>query len=190
MEHLSQYTGLNDEDLLGLYRSGGDNRLLGILLQRYTVLLLGVGMKYLKDREQAQDAVQQVFIKAITHLPQGRVLNFKGWLYVLMRNHCLQLLRDKTYITGEEVLNNLVANETDLQDFILHDQTLEQMNDALQELTGEQKICVSMFYLQGRSYNDIIAHTGFTFTQVKSYIQNGKRNLKIMLLKKMNKEKE
>ena len=185
MEHIPQYNKLGDEELLAAYRHGGDNRLLGILLQRYTMLLLGVGMKYMKDKDEAQDAVQQVFIKAITHMPQGEILNFKGWLYVLMRNHCLQMLRDKTYATSDDVLNNIVATESDKEEIILHDHTLEQMSVAVQELNEEQKVCITMFYLQKKSYNDIIAQTGFTFTQVKSYIQNGKRNLKILLLKKL-----
>ncbi len=64
---------------------------------------LGVALKYLKDRTQAEDAVQQVFLKALTHLPQEEILNFKGWLYVLMRNHCLQQLRDKTLSCPEAV---------------------------------------------------------------------------------------
>ncbi len=185
MEHPTQYNKLTDEELLAGYRSGGDSRLLGTLLQRYTMLLLGVGMKYMKDRDEAQDAVQQVFVKAITHLPQGEILNFKGWLYVLMRNHCLQQLRDKTYKTNEKVLNNIIAPEINREEIILQEHTLEQMTEALQELNEEQKQCITLFYLQKQSYNDIIASTGFTFTQVKSHIQNGKRNLKILLQKKM-----
>ena len=185
MEQIPQYSKLGDEELLSLFRAGGDNRLLGILLQRYTMLLLGVGMKYMKDKSAAQDAVQQVFLKAITHLPQGQVLNFKGWLYVLMRNHCLQLLRDKIYPASEETMNNIVAVETDKAELIGQEHTIEQMIEALKELNEEQKLCITLFYLQKRSYNEIIAATGFTFTQVKSYIQNGKRNLKIILLKKM-----
>jgi len=184
LESLSAYSKLGDEDLLVAFRSSGDNRLLGLLLQRYTMLLLGVGMKYMKDKDEARDAVQQVFLKAITHMPQGEILNFKGWLYVLMRNHCLQLLRDRNYTTGDEALASVPVAEVDKEKIAWQEHNLEHMNEALDELNDEQRTCIKMFYLQKRSYNDIIALTGFTFTQVKSYIQNGKRNLRILLQKK------
>lgn len=190
MDQISAHSKSGDEELLAAYRSSGDDRLLGLLLQRYTMLLLGVAMKYMKNRADAEDAVQQVFLKAITHMPKGEIQNFKGWLYVLMRNHCLQLLRDKTYKAGEEALDHVPVTESDKEALLLQEHTLEQMEEALQELGEEQRTCITMFYLQKRSYNEIMATTGFTFTQVKSYIQNGKRNLKILLLKKTGKTNE
>ena len=187
MEANSKYSSLSDEDMLQLHRRRGDNQCLGHLLQRYTMLLLGVGMKYLKDKDEAQDAVQQVFLKAITHLPEGEILNFKGWLYVLMRNHCLQMLRGAHYKTDEAVLNNISdTGGTDKEELLAQEYTLTQMNEALEELNDEQRVSVVSFYLEKMSYQQIIEQTGFTFTQVKSYIQNGKRNLKIILLRKMS----
>ncbi|MBL7718914.1 MAG: sigma-70 family RNA polymerase sigma factor [Flavipsychrobacter sp.] len=175
--------------MLQLHRRSSDNQVLGHLLQRYTLLLLGVGMKYLKDKDEAQDAVQQVFMKALTHLPEGEILNFKGWLYVLMRNHCLQQLRGTTYKADEEVLNHVSeAPGPDKEELMAQEYTLAQMNEAIQELSSEQKVSVVSFYLEKMSYQQIMEKTGFTFTQVKSYIQNGKRNLKILLLRKMGKQ--
>ena len=190
MDTNSKYNSLADEDLLKLHRSSRGNDCLGHLLQRYTMLLLGVGMKYLKDKDEAQDAVQQVFLKAITHLPEGEILNFKGWLYVLMRNHCLQTLRTAHHKTDEQVLNNLSDNMgEDKEELLAKEATLMQMNEALEELNEEQKIAVVSFYIKKMSYQQIMEQTGFTFTQVKSYIQNGKRNLKIILLRKMGNSK-
>jgi RNA polymerase sigma-70 factor (ECF subfamily) len=157
---------------------------LGILLQRYTLLLLGVAMKYLKDKDQAQDAVQQVFLKAITHLPKDEIQNFKGWLYVLTRNHCLQVLRDKHYLTDESVLNNFNANETDNDETAWKESTLENIQVALTELDEPQRISLVLFYIEKKSYKQISSQTGYSFEQVKSYIQNGKRNIKLILTKK------
>ena len=140
-------------------------------------------MKYLKDKEQAQDAVQQVFMKTLTHLPEGTIQNFKGWLYVLMRNHCLQQLRDKQYFADDAALQNLSSQQTDKEELVLKDLTLEQMNVALQELGEEQRKTVVLFYLEKLSYEQIMQQTGYSFAQVKSYIQNGKLNLKICLEK-------
>jgi RNA polymerase sigma-70 factor (ECF subfamily) len=174
---------MTDEALLVQFRTSGDNAVLGVLLQRYTLLLLGVGMKYLKDKDGAQDAVQQVFLKAITHMPKEEIQNFKGWLYILMRNHCLQLLRDKHYLTEESAISHVAAEESDKDLLLWKDKTLEQVQPALQQLEAAQRQCIILFYLEKQSYKQIMERTGYTFEQVKSYIQNGKRNLKQILLR-------
>ncbi|MCB0697052.1 MAG: sigma-70 family RNA polymerase sigma factor, partial [Chitinophagaceae bacterium] len=173
-----------DEELLSLYSSSKDNRWLGILLQRYTVLLLGVGLKYLRDKEQATDAVQQVFLKALVALPDD-VQNFKGWLYILMRNHCLQLLRDKRYVHGDDVLRQQQAHLLPDKE-LLHKQEreIEQMKHAITELDEGQQVCIRMFYLEKKTYQQIMDEKGYSFMQVKSYIQNGKRKLKTILADK------
>lgn len=188
MESYHQHSKLSDEELLQAYRASEDNTWLGYLLQRYTMLLLGVAMKYLKDKEQAQDAVQQVFEKALTHLPQEEIHNFKGWLYILMRNYCLQMLRDKTAIMNEDWLRN-VAAENNKEELQQKDYSLEQMKAALQELNDVQKESIVLFYLKKQSYQQIMEQTGFSFEQVKSYIQNGKRNLKLIMEKKLAERK-
>lgn len=179
----TQHTTLTDEELLQAFRTSGHNEWLGTLLQRYTGLLLGVAMKYLKDRTLAEDAVQHVFETTLTKLPAAPIANFKGWLYVLMRNHCLQHLRDKQYMADESALAAIA--DTGAGEIAWHEYTLEQMEQALQEISHEQRKAITMFYLQKHTYEQIIEHTGFTFMQVKSYIQNGKRNLKTILIRKL-----
>ena len=178
------HSHLSDDDLLRTYRRTGDNAWLGHLLQRYTVLLIGVAMKYLRDKEAAHDAVQQIFLKSLTHLPAGEIGNFKGWLYVLMRNHCLQKLRDQKYFAADEVLSMIPAEADALEALRQKELTLTELQDALGQLSPDQRICVDAFYLQRKSYQGIMAETGYSFAQVKSHIQNGKRNLKIILTRR------
>lgn len=171
----------SDEELLQVYHSTGDNRWLGMLLQRYTVLLLGVAMKYLKDKDQATDAVQQVFLKTLTSLPPD-VQNFKGWLYILMRNHCFQILRDRKYMQGDEVLQYTTANTLpDVQELHRQEQEIDRMKEALDQLEEGQRMCITMFYLEKKTYQQIMEEKGYSFMQVKSYIQNGKRKLRVIL---------
>jgi len=179
--NIQQWT---DEALLAAWRQTGDMELLGTLLSRYTTLLLGVSLKYLKDRALAEDAVQQVFLKCLSAMPKEEIANFKGWLYILTRNHCLQQLRDKTHMTDDRGLAHLHSTETDEAGLWLHEETLQRLEAALEELNEEQRATLTLFYLQKCSYEQIIQRTGYTFMQVKSFIQNGKRNLKNIMLKK------
>ena len=180
---------ISDTELLERYYSDKDNQWLGLVLQRYTVLLLGVCMKYLKNEEEARDAVQQIFLKSITELSKYKVAYLKSWLYMVAKNHCLMKLRDKNIFIPVEEKIQLTSPESDGQELLEKEATLTLLENALEELNSEQKSCVTLFYLQKRSYQEIVNSTGFSLLQVKSYIQNGKRNLKILVEKKMNQTK-
>jgi len=179
----SQHSHLTDEELIAAYHRDGNSHWLGLVLQRYTALLLGVAYKYLKDRDQAEDAVQHVFETTLTRLPPEPILNFKGWLYILMRNHCLQQLRHKDYHLSDDTFSTIA--EAEGEDIMEREHTLDQLTAALEQLSKEQQTALKRFYLEKQSYEQIIAATGYTFMQVKSYIQNGKRNLKSILEKKL-----
>lgn len=178
-----KYAHIDDQQLLHYFYQDKNNEWLGILLPRYTLLLLGVCVKYLKNEELAKDAVQQVFIKAITELHKYKVDYFKSWIYMVAKNHCLMQLRDKNKATLEmkEQYVQKPYEQTDVPSQIEKDHQLQNMEIALQQLSIEQKQCVTLFYLQKLSYQQIATQTGFTLLQVKSHIQNGKRNLKLIL---------
>ncbi len=183
-----KYQHITDQELLEQFYANHDNEWLGILLQRYTLLLLGVSMKYLKNEEEAKDSVQQIFLKVIQELQKYKVEYFKSWLYMVAKNHCLMKLRDKHGKITAEISDKLTSkpeDETDMQALIANDHTLELMEVALKELNAEQQQCVTLFYLQKKSYQEVSDETGFSMLQVKSYIQNGKRNLKILIEKKL-----
>lgn len=180
---------MTDQELLDQFYEKQDNEWLGILLKRYTLLLLGVCMKYLKNEEDARDSVQHVFLKAITELHKYKVEYFKSWIYMVARNHCLMKLRDRHGKIPMEIRENmsLPAGEPGKEEYLAKDQLLEDMAIALEQLGPEQKLCITLFYLKKISYQDISSETGFSQMQVKSHIQNGKRNLKILLEKKIPK---
>lgn len=186
-----QYDDITDRELLEHFYRDHDNQWLGILLQRYTLLLLGVCMKYLKNEEEAKDSVQQVFLKAITELHKYKVDFFKSWIYMVAKNHCLMKLRSRQGKIPVEINEKLMAAtepHTDRHALLQNDVTLDAMTTALKELNNEQQVCVTLFYLQKKSYTDISEQTGYTMMQVKSHIQNGKRNLKILIEKKIKSE--
>ncbi|HMH20983.1 MAG TPA: sigma-70 family RNA polymerase sigma factor [Puia sp.] len=181
------FAHIADQELLDRYYADRNNEWLGVLLQRYTLLLLGVCMKYMKNEEEAKDCVQQIFVKIITELPKYKVEFFKSWIYTIARNHCLMKLRDRH---GREplVLTDTMTAAWDedpgKRQHLEKDQLLDLMGQSLEELGNDQKSCVILFYLEKRSYQEIAGTTGYTLMQVKSHIQNGKRNLKLLMEKK------
>ena len=183
------FSHISDQQLLERFYHSRDNHLLGILLQRYTLLLLGVCMKYLKNEEEARDSVQQVFLKAITELHKYRVEFFKSWLYMVAKNHCLMKLRDRQGRHATDIKEQMAvtpAEDEGIRQHMEKHRQLALMEESLQELNDDQKLCVTLFYLEKKSYQEIADQTGYSLMQVKSYIQNGKRNLKILLERKMN----
>ncbi len=188
MTIVDKYKQKTDQELLDQYRTDGNTEWLGILLQRYTLLLFGVCMKYLKDEDEAKDAVQQIFLKVIQELGKYDVTYFKSWLYMVSKNHCLMQLREKQRIHSGTLNEELIATtheETDIKQLEQNDHTLELLQLGLKELNSEQQQCVTLFYLEKKSYQEISEQTGYNFMQVKSYIQNGKRNLRIWVEKKL-----
>lgn len=179
----SKHQYITDTELLNRFYADHNNEWLGILLERYTMLLLGVSMKYLKHEEEAKDAVQQVFFKAINELHKYKVAYFKSWIYMIAKNHCLMKLRDKGRFSAE-INDNTLATPAEPEGKNIHiekDKTLDNLAAALQQLNEEQKQCVTLFYLEKKSYQEISEQSNFSIMQVKSHIQNGKRNLKIIM---------
>src|SRR5829696_3685725 len=169
----NRYEHISDQELLEYYYDNNNQEWIGILLQRYTLLLLGVCMKYLKDETEAKDCVQQIFLKVLTEIPKYKIEYFKSWLYMVAKNHCLMRLRDKGAKSVKELTNqNLADQETDKQELLQNELTYDLLEQSIGELGEKQRICVDLFYLQKKSYQQITEQTGFNIMQVKSYIQN------------------
>ena len=180
-----KYNHISEQELLRRYYQEGNKEWLGILLQRYTLLLLGVCMKYLKNEEAARDAVQQIFLKAITELEKYEVEFIKSWLYMIAKNHCLMQFRDKNRQLVELSEQMAETEDTDEKLSIKEkDQLLDWMHESIKNLNPEQQQCVTLFYLEKKSYQQVAEETGYSILQVKSSIQNGKRNLRLMIQRK------
>jgi RNA polymerase sigma factor (sigma-70 family) len=172
-----------DEALLNSYHKNRDLEVLGKLYEKYMPLVYGVGLKYLKDEEAAQDAVMAIFEELAQKVHQHGIKQFRSWLYVLSRNHCLMQLR-----AGKK-METVALDEFMEFTPVLHPDTdnreeaMQGLERCMDKLTSAQKESVKLFYLDEKCYKEIADITGFTMNEVKSYIQNGKRNLKICLEK-------
>ncbi len=172
-----------DDELLRLYQATRDLEWLSALYLRYGSLVYGVCLKYLKNRDDAKDAVMQIHEQLIESLLRHHVSNFRSWLYVNARNHCLMQLRARKRKITEEISPFYMENDLEqhLEEAIDMEQSLVLLEKCIETLVGEQQHCIRLFYLEEKCYKDVADETGFDLNQVKSYIQNGKRNLKICM---------
>jgi RNA polymerase sigma-70 factor (ECF subfamily) len=179
--HLKKHS---DDELLQLYRIERDNAVITELFERYYHLVYGICMKYYRHPENAKDSTMLIFEKLIDDIPKHDISFFKGWLYRVAQNHCLMQLRGQKHQTVsydhllEHGFEQRMEYDEGLHPAKVKEELLTKMEEAMADLNPEQRRCIELFYLEKKSYQDIIQETGFTFMQVKSYIQNGKRNLK------------
>jgi RNA polymerase sigma factor (sigma-70 family) len=171
-----------------MYREDGNKQLVGVLYKRYTGFAFAVCLKYLRSKIESEDAVMQIFEKLIDDLKVHSVQNFKAWLYIVAKNHCLHIIRNQKHKhhsldLNQNILPHIMENFHNMyhdNENVL-DQRIEDMERELHNLSEEQRICVELFYLKQKSYTEVAQLTGYSVNQVKSYIQNGKRNLRISL---------
>ena len=179
----------NDIELLERYRAEGDPEILGKLYDRYIHLVYGVCFNYLKDREKARDAVMDIFEQLSEKALKHEIRNFKSWLHVLTKNHCLMILRSAQWKREQQSID--ISEVFMESDPLVHQENgqgmesdLRALEKCIETLQNEQKTCVRLFYLEERSYREIAETTRYDMNKVKSYIQNGKRNLKNCLEKR------
>ena len=178
-------THQSDTELVAVYRQSGDLKVLGELYQRYMELVYGVCLKYLKEPEQSQDAVMQIFEELVLKLKKHEVENFRGWLHQVAKNHCLMQLRTPKNLKTVELPSILMQNEEDvhLNGVMEKEENFEKLEKCIASLSDEQKMMIKLFYLEGKCYNEIVEITGHEWNQVRSLIQNGRRNLKLCMEK-------
>ena len=174
---------LSDRELLTRYRETGEMAILGELYQRYMDLVYGVCLKYYKEPEAAKDSVMQIFEELVSKLKKHEVENFKGWLHQVAKNHCLMQLRTPRNLKTVELKSELVHNEENvhLNGVLDKEENFKKLEYCLGTLTNDQQAAIRLFYLEGKCYNEIVEITGQEWNQVRSFIQNGRRNLKICM---------
>lgn len=172
---------LTDEELLEHYKKSGHTEYFGELYNRYIPLLYGLCLKYLYDEAGAQDAVMELFEELLPKISRFEIKDFKCWLYRVGKNHCLQILRKKSNEISLDYTINTMESDEFLHLLCEEGQTEEQiaaLYRCMKKIPGNQRISIQNFFMKEMSYADIAEETGYTIKNVKSYIQNGKRNLK------------
>jgi RNA polymerase sigma-70 factor (ECF subfamily) len=176
---------LTDKELVDLYKQSDDLAVLGELYQRYMELVYGVCLKYFKDPEPAKDGVMQIFEELVLKLKKHEVENFRGWLHQVAKNHCLMQLRTPKNLKTVEFKTDVMQNEENvhLNGVLEKEENFKKLEYCIGTLTNDQQTAIRLFYLEEKCYNEIVEITGQEWNQVRSFIQNGRRNLKICMEK-------
>jgi len=186
-----QASSEDDNSLVARYKKEGDLKVLAALYQRYMDLVYGVCLKYLHEPEKSKDAVMTIFEELIAKLKTHEPENFRGWLYTLSKNHCLMELRTPRNLKTTEFNADFMQIEESwhLNGELEKEDQFNQLKQCLEGLAHEQKLTVTLFYMEQKSYQQIAETTGIEWNKVRSYIQNGRRNLKICMEKQITSTK-
>ncbi|MDD3859246.1 MAG: sigma-70 family RNA polymerase sigma factor [Bacteroidales bacterium] len=181
---------MTDDELIKHYKLHEDKECVGELYKRYTGLTFAICVKYHKDSEKAREAVLEIFEELLDKLLVHDVQNFRPWLHTVARNHCLLSFRSKKH--QEQFIDNYEKYQNDFMEqdkvmypeYIIKEENYKELEKCINQLKPEQRNCIELFYLQNKSYVETAQITGYTMKEVKTFLQNGKRNLKILMSEK------
>ncbi len=177
---------LSDSELIEEYSKTEDHQWVSELFSRYVHLVYGLCLKYLNNSDVAKDAVMEIYEKVLLSIKSSKLENVSAWLYTLSKNYCLNYLRNEKRRVLRELTYGKMTDSNE-EDFT-KDNNVLLLSKMLDKLKQEQRVCLQLFYFEDKSYEEISQLTGFTFKQVKSFLQNGKRNLKKLMEEKYEKE--
>ncbi len=176
---------LDDHELIEKYRQSGSSKYLEVLFERYFHLVFGVCLKYLKNEYESNEAVLAIYERLLKDFEEKEIDNINAWLYVVTRNYCFTYLRTKGRALKREneyeVEIKSAPEVDDSEDIEVKEKQLTKLEQAIEKLKSEQKQCIVLFYIKQYCYKEVSEQTGFSMNEVKSHIQNGKRNLKMIL---------
>lgn len=183
----TKFKGLSDAELIFIYKVKGEIKCLEVFYDRYAYLVYGVCMKYIKQTEDAEDLTLMIFSALGEKIKKHEIQFFKSWLHALVRNECLMKLRKNSFnnIAFEDtLLDSEMLKETDpISEKEILELSINDLNACINKLQRHQKNCIQKFYIENKSYQEISIEENLTLNEVKSHLQNGKRNLKILMTK-------
>lgn len=186
----NRFKKLSDQELIRTYQISLDERYLSELLHRYAYLVLFICNKYLKNREESDDAIMEVLGKMSLKISELEVNNFKSWLYTVTKNFCLNKIEENKDL-GVEFVDISEADEIFFMQFpdfdcliVGDEEKVDWLQKAIDGLNADQKECINLFYFRKMSYHEIMEMKKWEMDQVRSHLQNARRNIRIYLEKR------
>ncbi len=183
--HRSSEQSLSDEELLARYGETRDLTTLAVLYTRHSEMVYYVCLRYFKESERSKDAVMQLFEELVHKIPKQAIKDFPKWLYVVAKNHCLMALRanKQQFVIPVDNFVEFSVNLHQDENYAEKEERLSLLESCMDKLPAKQKVTVDLFFLQEKCYKEVAELSGYNLNEVKSFIQNGKRNLKICMEK-------
>jgi RNA polymerase sigma-70 factor (ECF subfamily) len=184
MTRIIQLKGRTDEELIAEHKLGKSG--ISELYKRYSNLVFGSCLKYFKNKHDADDAVSEIFTLINKKLKTHEVSNFKSWLYTVTRNYCIEVLRKRNRQRDKiSVAESMYSESIFHPDNVVDELLLKKLAKCIEALPEKQHMTIDLFYYQKVTYKHIALKMGISWDQVRSFMQNGRRNLKNCLESKM-----
>jgi len=164
-------------DLVRRVRDEGDRAAFDRLVERHQRWLHAVCSRMLRSDDAGRDAAQEVFARALERLSTLRGENFPGWLKVIAVNHCLNTIDRNKRLVPIEHADTAPAPGPSPDARLLHAERVALARRLVARLPDKQKVVFCMKYIDGFSYDEIERLTGFSGNEVKSFLQNARRNV-------------
>ena len=168
---------LSDETVIGAVLDGDTERF-AELVRRHSERVYRVGLLWFKNHDEAEDLVQEVFVKAYTKLASFRGgAKFSTWLLRIAYNSATTgKQRRRVHEVADE--GSIMDRHAGVEEELLAKERARGVREALAFLTPEQAICVELCFYQDLQYNEISKITGFPVNTVKSHVFRAKRMLR------------
>ena len=165
----------SDEALVARFRAG-DGDAFAVIVDRYRERLIAYARRVLRDSDEAEDVVQDVFLRAHRALlADDRPMTVKPWLYRIAHNRCMDVLRRPL-----PVLDELSVDHASALDVAGHAQAREEFGAIVADignLPDQQRSALLIRELEGLSYEDLATALDTTVGAVKSLLVRARVNL-------------
>ena len=186
-------TGLNDSEIISKVLSG-DQQAYAELVSRYQNYVFTLAFRFMKNREDAEEVSQDIFVKAYRALADFKGSSkFSTWLYTIVNNTCITFLRKKklqTYSLDKEG----VFEAADSQDSGMRANLVEQkskvamVNSAISLLSPDDAEIITLFYKSEQSLEEIASILGVETNAAKVRLHRARTRLKEKMEKHFSEE--
>ena len=184
---------LSDYTLLEMYQQG-NREALSQLLERHTRRLRDYVRMMVKDCDVADDLTQEILIKVVKVIDEGRYTDkgrFQPWLLRIAHNRVLDYFRANKLVktvsessAGFDVLGNTNFAEPSIEEQLISEQQAEEIRALIDKLPEEQREVVKMRYYEGLSFKDIAEHTGVSINTALGRMRYALINMRQMIKEK------
>lgn len=183
-------TMLSDKALLEMYQQG-NREAVSQLLERHTRRVRDYVRMLVKDSDVADDLTQEVLIKVVKVLDEGRYTDkgrFLPWLLRIAHNRVLDYFRAQKQVrtvtessSGFDVLGSRNFAEPSIEDKLISEQQAEEVRQLIELLPAEQREVVRMRYYEGLSFKEIAEQTGVSINTALGRMRYALINMRQMI---------